>query len=82
MTRSDVAVSSPESHPTAVKGEGSAKVGLNIKHGTSYSALAIRDDITATVHIPPQLPLPSPVVDVVTDGPSTCSLGTERTLFL
>jgi hypothetical protein len=32
----------------------------------------------ATVDLPPQLPSPSPVTDLATDGPPTRSLGTEH----
>ena len=35
-------------------------------------------DITATTDLPSQLPSPPPVTDIVTDGPSTRSLGTEH----
>jgi hypothetical protein len=44
----------------------------------SDSASAIRKDITITPDLPPQLPSPLPVTSVVTDGPSTRSLGTEH----
>jgi hypothetical protein len=44
----------------------------------SDSASAIRKDITAVPDFPPQLPSPSPVTEVATDGPSTHSLGTEH----
>jgi hypothetical protein len=38
----------------------------------------IREDIMATVDLPPQLPSPFSVTDIATDGPQTRSLGTEH----
>jgi hypothetical protein len=72
----------PECHSsiltTAAKGEAGAKAGLSMEKDTSYSASAIRKDITITPDLPPQLPSPSPVIDIVNYGPLTRSLGTER----
>ncbi|KAN0139098.1 hypothetical protein V8E53_003100 [Lactarius tabidus] len=64
---------------TAADGEGSVKVGLSMEMDASYSATAIRENITATTDRPPQLPTPSRVTDVAIDNPSTGSLGTEHT---
>ena len=44
----------------------------------SCPPLAIHEDITAVTDIPPTLPSQSPDADVVIDGPSTYSLGTEH----
>lgn len=74
--------SSPGSHSSnlapAPKGEGRTNAALSMEEDASYSPSAIREDITATADIPPQLPSPSPVADVVIDGPSTRSLGPEH----
>ena len=83
-TRSDLTFSSPESHSSilapAAEGEGDTKAGLSMEEDASYSPLAIREDFAATANIPPpQLSSPSPIADVVTDGPSTHSLSTEHT---
>ena len=77
-TRSDLAFSSPESHSSilvpAAEGESDTKAGLSMEEDASCSPLAVREDITSTADILPQLPSPSPVADVVIDGPS----GTEH----
>jgi hypothetical protein len=44
----------------------------------SFSASAIREDITVTPDLPPQLPSLSPATDSPTNDPSTHSLGTEH----
>ena len=48
-----------------------------MEEDASHSPLAIHEDTTTTADIPPQL-TSSPVVEAVTDGPSTRSLGTEH----
>ena len=82
MIGSDLAFSSPGSHSsiiaTAAKGEGSTKAGSGVEEVASNSPLAIREDVTATADIPPQLPSPSPGANVVADGPSTRSLVMEH----
>ena len=53
--------------------------GLSMEADASYPPFReIREDITANVDIPPQLPLPAPVTDIVIDDPSKRSLGTEH----
>ena len=78
-TRSELAFSSPACQSSilasAAEGEGITKAGLSMEEDSSYSPLAVREDITATADIPPQLPSPSPVADLVIDDPS----GTEHT---
>ena len=78
-TRSELAFSSPACQSSilasAAEGEGITKAGLSMEEDASYSPLAVREDITATADIPPQLPSPSPVADLVIDDPS----GTEHT---
>ena len=50
-----------------------------MEEDASCSPLAIREDFTATADTPPpQLSSPSPIANVVTNGPSTLSLGTEH----
>ena len=48
-----------------------------MEEDVSHSPLATHEDTTTTADIPPQLPS-SLVADTVTDGPPTCSLGTEH----
>jgi hypothetical protein len=73
---------SPESYSsilaTAAEGEGGAKAGLSTEKDASYSASAIRKDVTVTADLPPQLPSSSPVTNVATDGPSFRTLSTEH----
>ena len=45
---------------------------------TSCSLPAIREDITATTDLPPQLPSPPQVTDIAINKPSERSLGTEN----
>ena len=49
-----------------------------MEEDASHSPSAVREDITGTADISLQLPSPSPVTDVVIDGPSTRNLGTEH----
>ena len=51
--------------------------GLSMEEDASCSPSGICEDIKATADIPLQQPLPRPVSDTVTDGPSMLSLGTE-----
>jgi hypothetical protein len=82
VTGSDLSFYFPESHSSilapAAEGEGSAKAGLSMEKDASDFASAIRKDTTAIPDFPPQLPSPSPVTNVATDGPSTRSLSTEH----
>jgi hypothetical protein len=59
-TGSDLAISSPESHPSisapAAEGGGITKAGLSTEKHASYSTSVIREDIEATVDLPPKLP--------------------------
>ena len=45
---------------------------------TSCSLPAIREDITATTDLPPQLPSPPQITDIIIDKSSERSLGTEN----
>ena len=58
--------------------EGSIKPNSSMKEDVSHSPSAVRENITTTTDFPPQLPSLSPVTDVVIDGPSTPSFGTEH----
>ena len=70
-TRSDLAFSSPESHLSILA------AGMSMKGGASYSTLGVREEITATAAIPPQLSPLSPLTDVAIDESSTHPLGTR-----
>jgi hypothetical protein len=75
VTGSDLVFPLLESHSSnleiAAEGEDGAKAGLSRKGIASYSTCTIREDITDTADLPPQLPYPSPVNDAAIDVPST-----------
>ena len=70
-TRSDLAFSSPESHLSILA------AGMSMEKDASYSTLGVREEITATAAIPPQLSPLSPLTDVAIDESSTHPLGTR-----
>lgn len=72
----------PESHlsilATAAEGEDDTKTVVSMEEDSSCSTFGIREEITTSSDLPPQLLSPPPVADVVIDDPSTRSLGSEH----
>ena len=49
-----------------------------MEKGASCCLPAIREDITTTTDLPPQLPSPPQITDIIIDKSSERSLGTEN----